>query len=170
VLAVANSGDRIGLHRSFGIDCCEVRARSSEPLRYGSSPHRPPPRHYPWRTAHGRGARHRPGRWTQFPPSGLSDPAMSRRLAAGLRPHLDTVDVLAGTPACTCSSAVQLVSLKRLLAELGEDEDTPLPRSTFDDWLAKGAAPLGFKLPNGQWRFRRAAVEAWLTRLEQGCS
>lgn len=94
---------------------------------------------------------------------------MSARRTAGLRSRLDTVEVLPGATACTCAAAGGLVSLKRLLAELGEDEDTPLPRSTFDDWLAKGAAPEGFKLPNGQWRFRRAAVEAWLTRLEQGC-
>jgi predicted DNA-binding transcriptional regulator AlpA len=77
---------------------------------------------------------------------------------------------LTGAQVCFCASAGHLVSLKRLLAELGEDEATPLPRSTFDDWLAKGAAPEGFKLPNGQWRIRRAAVEAWLARLEQGCS
>lgn len=94
---------------------------------------------------------------------------MSPRLAAGLRPQPAAGGVLAGAPACTCGSAVKLVSLKRLLAELGEDEDTPLPRSTFDDWLAKGSAPEGFKLPNGQWRFRRAAVEAWLSTLERSC-
>jgi len=65
---------------------------------------------------------------------------------------------------------VELLSLKQLLAELGEDDNTPLPRSTFDDWLAKGDAPEGFKLPNGQWRFRRTAVDAWLGRLEGASS
>ncbi|WP_228554434.1 helix-turn-helix transcriptional regulator [Catenulispora pinisilvae] len=95
---------------------------------------------------------------------------MSSRTAAGLRPQRDTVDVLAGVPACACVSTDRLVSLKCLLAELGEDEGTPLPRSTFDDWVAKGSAPRGFKLPNGQWRFRRAVIEAWLIGLEKACS
>jgi len=95
---------------------------------------------------------------------------MSTRRAAGLRPRQDMVELLADATACTCTAAGRLVSLKCLLAELGEDEDTPLPRSTFDDWLAKGSAPDGFKLPNGQWRFRRTAIEAWLAGLEQGIS
>lgn len=61
---------------------------------------------------------------------------------------------------------IELISLAQLLAELGEDEGTPLARSTFDDWRAKGEAPEGFKLPNGQWRFRRTAVDAWIGKLE----
>lgn len=52
------------------------------------------------------------------------------------------------------------VSLTYILEDLG-DETGPLPKSTFADWLAKGRAPHGVKLPNGQWRFDRQDYRAW---------
>lgn len=60
----------------------------------------------------------------------------------------------------------ELLTLKQLLAELGEDENHPLPESTFYDWLAKGRAPRSIKLPNGSRRWRRREVTRWLNELE----
>lgn len=41
-----------------------------------------------------------------------------------------------------------------------------VPRSTFDDWRAKGRAPKHIRLPNGQLRFAAADVTAWLKEME----
>lgn len=65
---------------------------------------------------------------------------------------------------------IELLSLKQLLAELGEDEDTPLPKSTYYDWEAKGLAPNSFKLPNGRLRFRRTEVDRWIEQREAAAS
>jgi excisionase family DNA binding protein len=37
-----------------------------------------------------------------------------------------------------------------------------ISRSTFYDWRAKGRAPRCIKLPNGDLRIRRSALERWL--------
>jgi predicted DNA-binding transcriptional regulator AlpA len=60
----------------------------------------------------------------------------------------------------------ELLTLAQLLAELGEDDDHPLPKSTFYDWIAKGRAPRGIRLPNGSRRWRRREVTRWLNELE----
>jgi len=60
----------------------------------------------------------------------------------------------------------ELLTLPQLLVELGEDEEHPLPKSTFYDWLAKGRGPKHIKLPNGSLRFRRREVTRWLNELE----
>jgi predicted DNA-binding transcriptional regulator AlpA len=49
-----------------------------------------------------------------------------------------------------------LLTLPEVLAEL------KVPRSTFDDWRKKGLAPRCSKLPNGQLRIRRSALDSWL--------
>lgn len=61
----------------------------------------------------------------------------------------------------------ELLTLAQLLAELGEDEEHPLPESTFHDWRAKGRAPRAIKLPNRSLRFRRSEVERWLRSYEE---
>ena len=40
-------------------------------------------------------------------------------------------------------------------------------RSTFNDWRAKQCAPPCVQLPNRQLRFRRSALERWLTSHEE---
>ncbi|KDA44955.1 AlpA family transcriptional regulator [Frankia sp. BMG5.23] len=55
----------------------------------------------------------------------------------------------------------ELLSLAQVLAELG-DEHSPLARSTFDDWRARGVAPKIIKLPNGQLRIDRHDLNVWL--------
>ncbi|GAB3910993.1 hypothetical protein GCM10029964_115870 [Kibdelosporangium lantanae] len=42
-------------------------------------------------------------------------------------------------------------------------EEWQVARSTFYVWLAKGTAPAVIKLPNGQLRISRRAIEAWET-------
>jgi len=59
-----------------------------------------------------------------------------------------------------------LLTLDRVLAELGDD-DEPLPRSTFNDWRAKGRAPRCLKLPNGKLRIRQSELDRWLTAHEE---
>lgn len=65
---------------------------------------------------------------------------------------------------------IELVSLKQLLAELGDDADHPLPRSTFYQWREQGIAPFGFQLRNRQLRFRRHEVNRWIQALETGAA
>jgi predicted DNA-binding transcriptional regulator AlpA len=61
----------------------------------------------------------------------------------------------------------ELLSLKQLLAELGEGPSRPLAESTFYDWRAKNRAPRCIKLPNGSLRFRRRDITLWLNSLEE---
>jgi len=49
-----------------------------------------------------------------------------------------------------------MLTVAEVLAELR------VARSTFDDWRMKGMAPAHLKLPNGQLRVRRSALDAWL--------
>ena len=41
-------------------------------------------------------------------------------------------------------------------------EELKISRHTLDKWRRDGRAPMAKKLPNGQLRFRRADVEAWI--------
>ena len=50
----------------------------------------------------------------------------------------------------------ELLTIAEVLAEL------QVARSTFDTWRSVGSAPECIKLPNGQIRIRRRALDAWL--------
>jgi predicted DNA-binding transcriptional regulator AlpA len=54
------------------------------------------------------------------------------------------------------SGADTLLTLCEVLAEL------KVARSTFDTWRTLGPAPECIKLPNGQIRVRRRALDAWI--------
>jgi predicted DNA-binding transcriptional regulator AlpA len=54
------------------------------------------------------------------------------------------------------ASADPLLTIAEVLAEL------KVARSTFDTWRGLGCAPECIKLPNGQIRVRRCALDAWL--------
>jgi predicted DNA-binding transcriptional regulator AlpA len=58
----------------------------------------------------------------------------------------------------------ELMTTEEVLAELGGNVD----RNVFYRWRSTGRAPTGLKLPNGQLRFRRSEVLAWLDSLAQG--
>jgi predicted DNA-binding transcriptional regulator AlpA len=49
-----------------------------------------------------------------------------------------------------------LLTISEVLAEL------KVARSTFDTWRLLGSAPECIKLPNGQLRVRRSALDRWL--------
>jgi predicted DNA-binding transcriptional regulator AlpA len=51
------------------------------------------------------------------------------------------------------------LSMKEVLEDLG------VPRSTMDDWRARGQAPLFTKFPSGMLRIRRAEYDMWLAGL-----
>jgi predicted DNA-binding transcriptional regulator AlpA len=54
-----------------------------------------------------------------------------------------------------------LLTIAEVLAEL------QVARSTFDTWRNLGSAPECLKLPNGQIRVRRSALEDWLSSLAE---
>jgi predicted DNA-binding transcriptional regulator AlpA len=54
-----------------------------------------------------------------------------------------------------------LLTIADVLAEL------QVARSTFDTWRSLGSAPECIKLPNGQIRVRRSALEDWLSSLAE---
>lgn len=58
------------------------------------------------------------------------------------------------------------LTVKEILADLADESGKPLPRSTWDDWRAKGTGPKCIKLPNGELRVRRAEYERWLAERE----
>ncbi len=57
------------------------------------------------------------------------------------------------------SIADDLLTMAEVLAEL------KVARSTFDTWRVLGLAPECIKIPNGQIRVRRSALNAWLAEL-----
>ena len=46
-------------------------------------------------------------------------------------------------------------------------EEMGVPRATYYRWRQLRRGPRTFKLPNGQVRIRRSAVEEWLAGLEE---
>jgi predicted DNA-binding transcriptional regulator AlpA len=53
--------------------------------------------------------------------------------------------------------STSLLTIAEVLTEL------QVARSTFDTWRSLGTAPECIKLPNGQIRIRRCALDSWLT-------
>ena len=64
------------------------------------------------------------------------------------------------TPGRVSASRTQL-SIAQVCEELN------VSRSTFYDWRAKGKAPRCIKLPNGEIRVRRDALDRWLASCEE---
>jgi predicted DNA-binding transcriptional regulator AlpA len=54
----------------------------------------------------------------------------------------------------------ELLTVPEVLAELR------VPRSTWYQWRQVGKSPRVYKLPNGELRIRRSALNAWLAALE----
>jgi excisionase family DNA binding protein len=60
----------------------------------------------------------------------------------------------------TASTARARLTVQDICSELG------ISRSTFYEWRAKGRGPRCIRLPNGELRIRREALERWLDSLE----
>lgn len=58
------------------------------------------------------------------------------------------------------NGSTALLSIPEVIAEIG------VPRSTFYRWRQLGVGPKSIKLPNGQVRIRRGALDDWLSSLE----
>jgi predicted DNA-binding transcriptional regulator AlpA len=56
----------------------------------------------------------------------------------------------------------ELLTVPEVLEEL-----KGVARSTFNKWRAVGIAPRSIKLPNGEIRIRRSALDAWLAAYEE---
>lgn len=72
----------------------------------------------------------------------------------------DTNSGATAIPAPRSRAEQELLSIPQVIAELG------VPRSTFYRWRQTGIGPTAIKLPNGQVRIRREALDAWLRSLE----
>ena len=49
-------------------------------------------------------------------------------------------------------------------------EDLGVPRSTMNDWRARGQGPRFVKLPGGQLRVSRVAYEEWCANLQEAAA
>ncbi|KOX33852.1 excisionase [Saccharothrix sp. NRRL B-16348] len=58
-------------------------------------------------------------------------------------------------------SARTWLTVEEFCAELN------IARSTFNDWRAKGRAPIVRKLPNGKLRLERADIKSWYDSLAE---
>ncbi|HEV2342691.1 MAG TPA: helix-turn-helix domain-containing protein [Actinocrinis sp.] len=56
----------------------------------------------------------------------------------------------------------ELLTISEICAELRDDGGKPLSRATFYRWRTLNKAPKCLKLPNGQIRIRRSALERFL--------
>ena len=56
----------------------------------------------------------------------------------------------------------ELLTIAEVCAFLRDDDGKPLARATFYRWRALGKAPECLKLPNGQIRIRRSALDRFL--------
>jgi predicted DNA-binding transcriptional regulator AlpA len=61
-------------------------------------------------------------------------------------------------------TAGKYMTTNEVLAELGGN----VSRNVFYRWRRTGRAPAGFKIPNGDLRFRRDEITEWLESLERG--
>lgn len=55
-----------------------------------------------------------------------------------------------------------LLTIAEVCAVLRDDDGKPLSRATFYRWRTLGKAPRCLKLPNGQIRIRRSALDRFL--------
>ncbi len=62
------------------------------------------------------------------------------------------------------SSTDQWLSIPDVLSEIG------VARATFYRWRQLRIAPRSIKLPNGQVRIRRSALDEWLASHEEGAA
>lgn len=56
----------------------------------------------------------------------------------------------------------ELLTIAEVCAELRDENGRPLARSTFNRWRALGRGPKCLRLPNGQIRIRRSALDRFL--------
>ena len=56
----------------------------------------------------------------------------------------------------------ELLTIAEVCAVLRDDDGHPLARATFYRWRTLGKAPRCLKLPNGQIRIRRSALDRFL--------
>jgi predicted DNA-binding transcriptional regulator AlpA len=56
----------------------------------------------------------------------------------------------------------ELLTIAEVCALLRDDDGKPLSRKTFYRWRSLGRAPRCLKLPNGQIRIRRSALDRFL--------
>lgn len=61
--------------------------------------------------------------------------------------------------------SAELLTVRDVLAELGG-----VSRRTFYRWRELGNAPACIRLPNGELRVRRAALNAWLEERAEGAA
>ena len=71
-------------------------------------------------------------------------------------------DVADGRRPVDRSSGDELLTVADVLDELNG-----VARSTFNKWRAVGCAPRSIRLPNGELRIRRSALNAWLAEFEE---
>jgi predicted DNA-binding transcriptional regulator AlpA len=74
----------------------------------------------------------------------------------GRRQRLTHSESNPSRPGHAAGSTAMLLTVAEVLFEL------QVARSTFDTWRQLGTAPECIKLPNGQIRVRRCALDSWL--------
>ena len=80
----------------------------------------------------------------------------SRSKPYGRNRHLTHGERNASRPGHAAGKTTRLLTVAEVLFEL------QVARSTFDTWRQLGTAPECIKLPNGQIRVRRCALDSWL--------
>lgn len=87
-------------------------------------------------------------------------PTRTQQAARDRRQHAPTSRHHRTAPAIEQRAAPDpLLTIAEILVEI------KVARSTFDTWRSLGSAPECIKLPNGQIRVRRSALESWLAAL-----
>jgi len=87
-------------------------------------------------------------------------PARTQQRTRGRRQHAPS-----GRHNRTASAIEQSAAPDPLLTIAEVLGEIKVARSTFDTWRSLGCAPECIKLPNGQIRVRRCALESWLAAL-----
>ncbi len=80
----------------------------------------------------------------------------TRNQAHGRRRRLTHSEGTGSQPGHAAGRTASLLTIAEVLAEL------QVAHSTFDTWRSLGVAPECIKLPNGQIRIRRCALDSWL--------